>query len=155
MQRLIFPMEWLVLWCKSLYFLRDTKFCCEKAFSKGIIGFVVPVLVTPNLFSSTHQFLCKTDANPLWRLPLPPVHLPYSILLRNWWKSSLATHSSSSTHSLFNPYSILMNILLGAPLSSSTPSFFIFYSKLMKILSGASLLTCINPYQIQWISMNL
>jgi hypothetical protein len=29
------------------------------------------------------QFLFKTDENPLWRPPPPPVHIPYSILNQN------------------------------------------------------------------------
>ena len=62
------------------------------------------------------QFLFKTDANPLWRPPPPPVYIPYSILIHYKCKSSLAPPFSSSTHSLFNSYSKLMKILSGAPL---------------------------------------
>ena len=62
------------------------------------------------------QFLFKIDGNPLWSLPPPPVHVSYSILIQNWWKSSLAPLSSPSACFLFNPYSKLMEILSGASL---------------------------------------
>jgi hypothetical protein len=29
------------------------------------------------------QFLFKIHANPLWSLPFPPIHIPYSILIQN------------------------------------------------------------------------
>ena len=99
------------------------------------------------------QFLFKIDASALWSLPPSPVHIPYSILIQNWWKSSMAATSSSST----SPYSKLMEILsgasihipysiliqswkcsLGQPTYPNTHSLFNSYSKLMKILSGVS-----------------
>jgi hypothetical protein len=45
------------------------------------------------------QFSFKTDENPLWWPPPPLVHIPYAILIQNWWTSSVAPPSSSSTHS--------------------------------------------------------
>jgi hypothetical protein len=69
----------------------------------------------PSQYTFLIQFLFKIDENPLWSLP-----------------------PTSSTHSLFNSYSKLMQILSGASLPPNTYSLFNSYSKLMKILSGAS-----------------
>ena len=55
-----------------------------------------------------NRFPFKIDANALWSPPPPPAHTPYSLLIQNWWKSSLALPTSSSTHSLCNFYAKLM-----------------------------------------------
>ena len=87
------------------------------------------------------QFLFKIDENPLWSTPPPPVHIPYSILIQNWWKSSLGPLSPSNTYSLFNSYSKLMNMLSGVFLTPPihTP-YFSSYSKLMNIATGTQIL---------------
>ena len=71
-----------------------------------------PPTPTPHIFLI--QFLFKIDVSALWSLPPSPVHIPYSILIQNWWEYSLNTLSPSSRYSLFNYYSKLMKILPGA-----------------------------------------
>ena len=84
------------------------------------------------------QLLFETDANPRWLAPPLPVHLPYSILVQNWWKSSLATPSSPSTHFLFIIIEYDESPLL-CPIPSpslSTHSLSNSFSKQMKKLSS-------------------
>jgi hypothetical protein len=50
------------------------------------------------------QFLLKNDANPLWSLPPPPIHISYSTLIQNYanplWSLPLPP--------IHIPYSVLM-----------------------------------------------
>ena len=61
--------------------------------------------IDENTFWCLIQLLFKNDANTLWGPLLSSVHIPYSVLIQNWWKYSLRPLSPSSTYSLFNFYS--------------------------------------------------
>ena len=67
----------------------------------------------------THSLLrpihipCSVLIQNWWKSSLslssPPVHVPYQLLIQNWWKTSIEPPSSSSAYFLFNSYSNLMN----------------------------------------------
>ena len=91
------------------------------------------------------QFLFKTEENALWRPSCPRVHIPHSILIQNWWTSSVEPpSSSSSSYSVFKSFPKIMKILSGASFHHSTYSLFNSYSKLMKIL-------CVAAFLLQYI----
>ena len=91
----------------------------------------------------------SNDENPLWSVLPIPIHIPYSILIQNWCKSSLEppcpAHKSSLGALLLPLYMTLIHLLLkmmknlsGVSLHPKTHLLFNYYPKLMQIFCGPS-----------------